>query len=740
MKSLFKYNLYHFLISPVFFFTNALYVIFAAIYFFLSSRFFTAAGTSDLQGFFLILSTLNILYFPLLVSFNPFCQTDLTLPYGHFTIVFSKLLTAFTACLFTIFTSMLIPFAVSRFGSLDKPALICSIIVLIFYSLAGLSFTLFISAFFTSPALSFALSSLVLIITNIIHLIPAYTSFTYSSALLNYFSLAWHFDAAGKGIADSSDILFFIIITIASLIFTVIILDYRRQALNRILKHKIAAPLISVILLLILSSHIVIRKDFTTNGKYTFSQLTIDTASSVSQPLYITYYRSQALLERYPALKDTEFLLQEWASLNKKIFLKLKDTSSAKTRTLLQKEGIPSQTINLDSSDNSIASVYSAIVMEYAGERKIIPFLIDPSTLEYDLTKNTTDLISKRNNFVMLVSGNGSRIEENYGNLYSFLEYQGFIPVILYCQSSGQQENNTLSFKEIISSGAMSQTPLVVLGSSEFSKEETDLLEEYILKGGKVFIATQNYTVNTLDGWELIEGNEYFNRMLFTFGIYFDQDPVCSQDSFGLTLQNNNGTYVKQYPLWPSAAKQKSIPEGLIQFWPSAITIDQEVADLEDFNTEAIISLSDKSWHLKSYDNQYITNPYTDFTPDEKFFTPVTAVSVKKKGAGQPSLIVYGDQYGFSTPMLRMISSTKPDLRTLNFLSDSLMTLTGREDLNSLKYKFASTANLNKVSLTEREAASKKVYAAMIVIPLFISLAAYLLTLAVRRKLLNEKD
>ncbi|QOS39976.1 hypothetical protein DYE49_05715 [Treponema rectale] len=748
MISLIKYHVFKFLISPAYFFITAVYVISSGLYFFISSRFFTPAGTSDLQGFFLALSTLNILYFPLCTSYAAFSKDDYRLPFSSLKVTAAKIISCVAAYLFTLLQAMLIPFCVFLFGTPDLNSFICSMIIMLLYSTACFSFTVFTSVFFSRASVSFTVSSLILIITNIIHILPQYTDFIFSYSALNYFSFAWHFDAAGKGIADTSDISFFLITAGAFTVLTSVIMERKREPSDRYLFHKTAVTIITAVLLLILSIILIHRFDFTSSKKYTFSELTENTAESVSQPLSVTYYRSQTLLDRYPTLKDTEYLLRQWASLNSNISLEIKEASDTKTKKLLETEGIPAQQIETTTSESeSFTTVYSAIVMDYGADRSIIPYLLDPSSLEYNLTRYTANLTERKTDYVMIVCGNGARLDQDYSYMMSYLINQGFTPVEFYISSAVSDRETQPLITDILNSGNIPEAPLIIMGTSEFSKEETDALERYILSGGKAFIATQNYTVNILDGWEIIKGNEYFKRMLFTFGIYLDEDPVCDEQSLKISSAGQAETSLNainskslRYPLWPELSRQKNAPLGLIQFWPSGIVIDEEVSELENYRAEPYLYTSEKSWHLKPYDGKYTTSTSARYTPDEKYFTAVTSAVITKTNKKVPDLIVYGDQYGFNTQILNVISSSVPDFRTLNFLSDSILKLTGREELSELKYKFTQTNTLNKMQNENRSESKNRVYTLIIILPVILNIAAYCAVRFYRRRRFYEKN
>ncbi|ULQ60013.1 hypothetical protein K7I13_01370 [Brucepastera parasyntrophica] len=92
-----------------------------------------------------------------------------------------------------------------------------------------LSLGQFFSALFSFPAISFICSAAVLLLFNTIHLLPQLISMPGSAAALcTWFSFAWHFETASRGILDSRDLVFFIIPALMLLYANTIFLRYRR--------------------------------------------------------------------------------------------------------------------------------------------------------------------------------------------------------------------------------------------------------------------------------------------------------------------------------------------------------------------------------------------------------------------------------------------------------------------------------------------------------------------------------
>ena len=117
----------------------------------------------------------------------------------------------------------------------------------------------------------------------------------------------------------------------------------------------------------------------------------------------------------------------------------------------------------------------------------------------------------------------------------------------------------------------------------------------------------------------------------------------------------------------------------------------------------------------------------------------IGAVVAKKGNADDIRLIVFGDQYAFSTPMIAYSSSEAMDFRSLEYLGNSLLLLDGKKELLELKNKATFNHSLYKISETEFPDAVRKTFLVCLLLPMVLIISTGFYFSWRRRILLNEK-
>ena len=127
---------------------------------------------------------------------------------------FDKILIIFIArlCLFVIQIFLILPavFLLNLFGSIDYGQLLTCFFCLIFYGACTISICSFVESLFSSKIPFLLVSVLILFVFNCSHLFAIYVQLPdFIQSFCKSISFAWHFDAAGKGIFDTRDFIWF---------------------------------------------------------------------------------------------------------------------------------------------------------------------------------------------------------------------------------------------------------------------------------------------------------------------------------------------------------------------------------------------------------------------------------------------------------------------------------------------------------------------------------------------------
>ncbi len=721
MKSFLKQNLKNSIKSPVFIIISILFPLLTAINYYIRGQFFTGSGTTDLVLFFSAIPYICIIAVPALCYKQSFSIYDDFIPLTELsrqTAVFLTRLILFCLLLLFLLPAVLL---VNLFGSTDAGQIFTSFVCLVFYGAAVISLCGFIQTAVTNKISSFIISALVLVIFNTAHLFALYVQLP--AFLVSFFrlmSFAWHFDAAGKGILDSRDILwlaassaFFIFLSAS----TVQIKKGRHFSKNL----KLCSLLLPLICLLVMlnSTRWYSRIDFSKNQTYSISKYTKSLVSRIDSPVKITYYRSSAIAKLYPQIRDVADFLTEYAAQSRKINLLIKDPDKdAASRTMLENYGIASQQLRqVSGTSTEYLTVYSAIVIEYEGNAETIPFTMAANTLEYDLDGRLRHLISGQARTVNIFTGNGLSLSEDYGYVVPWLQSQGFICNALYIEDP--------SFTQQLS---LSNGPLLVLGDSEIRIEEAIAIEDYILQGkGSALLAISPYVTDIENSWYITAApRTNLIEVVENWGVRFLPQLTSDLSCARITMyaDDNNSTQLLNYPLWPSLMQQKNAPLGMTLFWVSPLELDESNPNLLPYLlSSSLASVYDED--KDSPEKLFETNP---FLLTEKGSTgsaesgalsrgtKILAAEIKGPLEGlfnaersdNSHVIVIPDQYFVSTLMNGYIGGDSGDYRNFEFLTNTLLKLNGEEELALLQsrtnrdtslYKVTDAAHFNRLRL-----------------------------------------
>ncbi|MCK9168962.1 MAG: GldG family protein [Treponema sp.] len=749
-KTAFKQFLFHSVIyalqRPVFFIVAVIYNVICALYYIIGTGFFSGSGSTNLRFFFAAIPYVSILLIPVISSgTDDFCFTDI-FPLSdveHTVISFLTLLVQL--CIINI-TQLMLPACVSMFGDIDAGQVFTGFFLIIIYEACIISFCL-LANFLFSRLVSFAVSAIFITLTNFLQLAVSFRKLSFS----------YHFDAASKGIFDTRDVVFYICLTFFFLLTAVFVQEKKRgRKFTKENKETFFLILLVIIFAFLDSTRYFCRIDLTRDNQFTISKYSNQLLSQTDDPLKITYFRSPSLIKLYPQVRDIYDFLDEYASTNKNVSLRLLDPDKEKVSGLLNNYGIQSQQIQTgEINKTEYLNVYSAVVLEYEGKNQIIPFIISESTLEYDLDRCVNILLTGKKMSVTVLCGNGKNTCSDYSYVIPWFSSQG----ITCTEINIQNISKTLA-------EADTDTVLIVFGSSKLDDDGSAAIESFILRGGKVLFAVSPYVADVSGDWSITkENNSALLKMLASYGFSFTPKIVADISCARITMTSNTdekGNYSDSshseqinYPLWISLLPQKEERQGMTLFWPSPLTIENE-------SIEPLLVSSISAWAIdednSSQSKLFETNPFivrnlqTDKNKKQfilgayfdgkitGYFTPQESVKTK--------IAVVGDQYFADSLMMEYAGGNSGDYRNLDFLTHMVLKLNGEEGLESLQNKNASSTTLYKFSdmVTFRIMMIKMCILLFILIPLIYT-TVYIISIfhrkkkneKLRRRLFNEK-
>ncbi len=468
---------------------------------------------------------------------------------------------------------------------------------------------------------------------------------------------------------------------------------YGKKVLNNnktLLKRFFISGFVFLCLLLINSQIFYQRIDITQNKRFSLSEYSKKIIEELDSPLRISYYLSNDLKESYPHIRDIEDFLYEYSNESSNVSLQIIEPNSESIKSLLKSQGVIEQSIpSIIESRSSVIQAYSAIIFEYKNKTEVIPFILDTTSLEFEIAGRLQSLTDSFFRSAFILIGNDLSLQFDYPLVVPILENSGYTI-------------RELSLHEILQVSSLdTKTPLIILGSSSLTEEHVQAINSYITIGGKVFIAASPIDID-LDTWTAeysFSSDGGLFSMLENYGINIDAALIHDVRSLETRLQSNSGETTQMlYPFFIDVSMQQKNDEsilgrsfkGLSLLWPTPITVT---------NTAQIAHTSSNSWLqqpnsilYEQTGQSFITNPFFDEnnTIDNSTKNEYTIAATHSN-----SLVVVSDQY-FLSRGLSYINQAFI-FRNFDFLINSLLFLQENYELIILKNKSNFDYTLTKI-------------------------------------------
>jgi ABC-2 type transport system permease protein len=208
-----------FLNSPAAYVLGAAFIVFMSVWFFFLLR-FPARNIASLRGYFEVVPLVFIILIPALTMRGwaeerklGTAELLLTLPYTEAHLVAAKFLGPFVFLCILIALTLPLPLTVLPLGNFELGEIAGEYMGILLLGAAALSIGQFASVLSTNQVSSFLLGAGALIFFTLVHYaaqapgIPAF-----AGSVLRYLSLDYHFDSFRKGVPDTRDIVYFLLI------------------------------------------------------------------------------------------------------------------------------------------------------------------------------------------------------------------------------------------------------------------------------------------------------------------------------------------------------------------------------------------------------------------------------------------------------------------------------------------------------------------------------------------------
>ncbi len=737
--------------SPVAYIVVVFFLLITSAWLFYGQRFF-AADAATLRGYFAVWPLLFIVLLPALTMRSwaeeqrqGTAEILLTLPIRERELELGKFLAAWALLALMFLLTLPVPLGAALLGSFDPGPIAGQYLGALLLGSAGLALGLFVSAHSANQVSAFLVSvALLLVLTLVGRLSSLLPLPVWVSAALNALSLDHHFDSFRKGLLDTRDAAYFMVLTGGFLALASRILYLRRfgaarskaKARERLLLGLLAAGLA---FLLADTNLFYARLDLTRSRAFTLSPVSRALFRQIPERVRITYFLSDSLRSLSAEPGRVIDLLQEYAAGSKgKVGFTVRDPQRDGSSDSARRFGVlPQQVQVIQANEQRTLDVFSGIVVEYLNRYTTLPAVFSLEGLEYSLSFGIRKLLSGRRLVVGVLVGRSDRsLAADYESLRTGLDRDYWLREFALGERVPPEVD-----------------ALLVLGGLRAGPADLEPVERYLLDGGKVLFAVKGLEVQTRQALQAEEaGPSALLDLLASYGVRVGREMVLDSSAREYRLPQATAGGITweslgSYPPWVSVRSPGVSPihpitagfTGLDLLWPSPLTLEP-VAGLQ---AVVLAQSSPSSWTLKA---PFLLDPFrVPHSPAGPAGRRVLAAALSGAFPGRAAtgtdaaaptrglptrVVVVGDE-DFASDLMQFSDS----LYNVLFLENAVLWLTGNEDLLSIKARAPEAGRLDRIAdpALRRRLMLVVELANVAGIPLLVALFA-VLRLARRRK------
>jgi ABC-2 type transport system permease protein len=220
ISTILKKELRSYFNSPIAYIVIAVFLVFMSIWLFTVNH-FIAQGVADLRGYFMMIPWVFIFFIPA-ITMRSWAEerkmgTDellLTLPFKEYELVLGKFLAAFILLTLMFLLSLVLPLSLSFLGDFEWGQIAAQYIGVLLFGGASIAVGLFVSSLSRNQIISFIFSALTLFFILILSEVNSVVELpSFIGGFLNALSFNYHFEAFSKGLIDSRDIAYFVLVS-----------------------------------------------------------------------------------------------------------------------------------------------------------------------------------------------------------------------------------------------------------------------------------------------------------------------------------------------------------------------------------------------------------------------------------------------------------------------------------------------------------------------------------------------
>ncbi len=494
--------------------------------------------------------------------------------------------------------------------------------------------------------------------------------------------------------------------------------------MNRLKRHEIFLSIAGTavfIIVMIYGYLFYFRLDITDTKAYSLTKISRSISKDIPQPVRITYYKTKGIDGIFPGTTDVIPLLDEFVRASGgKISLKIVDPDSIGDEKYFETEGIASRQVRIVRDNKKFdLKVYSTITISFLDRKKVINFVYDISSLEYQVVSAIRELVQNRRRVIGLLLGDKSRsFDKDYTMLTGTLSRDfDLVPV------------------DSANPSTIGLNVLLVMGSRDITIKDTNEIRGFIEKGGNVFFAAEGVSVDVHNNFsaEPVKDNPLL-KLLADYGVSVKNtlviDPLEPKDLripkpfYGDIAWKTIGPYPEWISVRNTVSKDNPVTAhfaGVDLLWASPLSLDKEKND----GSSVLFTSSTLAWEMR---DPLTTDPFTTEQygegKGETHSVYVLGVSIIK---GNSRMIVVGD-----SDFLSDLVTWSESYKNMNFILDSVDWLSQNEDFMEIRTRRNVNRRLDTLDMGRSLAVyNLSAFINLVLIPVLVLIVGFI---KVRRK------
>ena len=261
------------------------------------------------------------------------------------------------------------------------------------------------------------------------------------------------------------------------------------------------------------------RADLTRDKQYTVSEATKGMLGSLKDQVDVTVYATEQntppdWTDQRNQLKN---LLYEYRRLsNGKLTYKFTDPSvDPKLAREAEQAGVREQAMQQASStEYSVKAGFLGFIVQYKGKKEVVPIIRPDSSVEYQLTRAINKVAQVNIPTIGIMAPGGNPYMGEQGNF-------ALVPELLQIEGYTVKQLEATQLRKELSPDKINL--LMVFQPEELSDEALYHIDQYIMHGGKMFVATSGVTLDQRQG-RVSPKSSNINLLLESYGMKVDQD------------------------------------------------------------------------------------------------------------------------------------------------------------------------------------------------------------------------